>query len=259
MSFGARAGLYDRNRPGLPPAAVRDIIGYLPTRDGAPTLEIGAGTGQATAVLAKHGLRIDCLEPSRRMSAVLRMNCESFSDVRIYTVGFERWRPRRKYSLLIAAQSWHLIDPKIRLQKAAYVLQDGGAIALLWHDLPRPEDVTVRETLGEVTHRFGLGGESGPGDAGREGESRPLLYRSDQFTDAHARVYTRSVSVTLSRYLDLLSTYPDFMKTPHKRRIEFAQYLERYVFTARALRTSVTTVLHLARRTHVVSELDGQR
>src|SRR5260370_66535 len=60
--FGEAADAYDAARPGFPEALVDDVIEY--TRlDGAPVLEVGAGTGQASVPYSPRGLQMTCLEP----------------------------------------------------------------------------------------------------------------------------------------------------------------------------------------------------
>jgi SAM-dependent methyltransferase len=97
-------------------------------------LEVGAGTGKATAAIAARGVDVLALEPDPAMAAVAERNCRSFPGVRIEQTTFEAWPPPAdRYGLVFAAQAWHWVDPEVRWAKAAAVLAPAGALALFWH------------------------------------------------------------------------------------------------------------------------------
>jgi len=59
------AELYDRARPSYPTPVIAAMINALRVRRGDRILEVGAGTGKATAPAAARGLRVVALEPDR--------------------------------------------------------------------------------------------------------------------------------------------------------------------------------------------------
>src|SRR2546430_12182297 len=67
-SFGAVAADYDRYRPRYPDQLADDVVAALP---GRRVLEVGAGTGIATAAFAARGMAMTCVEPDAEMAAVL--------------------------------------------------------------------------------------------------------------------------------------------------------------------------------------------
>jgi 16S rRNA A1518/A1519 N6-dimethyltransferase RsmA/KsgA/DIM1 with predicted DNA glycosylase/AP lyase activity len=87
--FGEAADAYDAARPGFPEALVDDVIEYA-RLDGAPVLEVGAGTGKASVPYARRGLELTCLEPDARMAAVLRRNVEPYPRTSVVVSGFEQ-------------------------------------------------------------------------------------------------------------------------------------------------------------------------
>jgi ubiquinone/menaquinone biosynthesis C-methylase UbiE len=68
MSFGSIAEDYDRLRPGPPDAAVDWL---LPERRQI-VVDLAAGTGLLTRVLARKVEQVVAVEPDKRMGAVLR-------------------------------------------------------------------------------------------------------------------------------------------------------------------------------------------
>ncbi|MCC3770015.1 trans-aconitate 2-methyltransferase [Streptomyces sp. UNOC14_S4] len=131
--FGEAAEQYDAARPGYPGRLVTDVLAYA-ALDGAPAVEVGAGTGKATLSFAAHGVPLTCVEPDARMADVLARNCAGTPGVTITVGGFETWRPPTPYGLLYSAQAWHWIDPATRWSLARAALRPGGAIALFWND-----------------------------------------------------------------------------------------------------------------------------
>ena len=74
LVFGEIAEQYDEYRPSYPDALFDTIIEFGELHAGDRALEIGAGTGKATAGFATRGLRVHALEPSPAMAAILRAN-----------------------------------------------------------------------------------------------------------------------------------------------------------------------------------------
>jgi SAM-dependent methyltransferase len=150
--FGEVADEYDRIRPGYPAALVDDVLRYADLR-GAPALEVGAGTGKATAAFAERGVTVTALEPDAAMAAVLRRRVAGRPNVTVTVSSFEEYRPRRPFGLLYSAQAWHWIDPAVRWRRAAAALAPGGALALFWnHD--RPADPHVMATVVAAHERY---------------------------------------------------------------------------------------------------------
>ncbi len=150
LVFGEVADLYHRFRPGYPPSVFDAISDFGHLQAGAPVLEVGAGTGKATAALLERGWRVLALEPDFEMSAVAIRELGPRPGFDLAQEGFEEWDPRgRHFELLCSAQAWHWVDPELGFPKAARVLAPGGTLALLWN---RPEggDPDLRRRLDAV-------------------------------------------------------------------------------------------------------------
>jgi trans-aconitate methyltransferase len=127
---------YDAMRPSYPPEVFDIVMSYGDLSSGDPALEIGAGTGKATAGFVERGLRVHALEPGKAMAAILR---EKGVDVEETT--FEDWvLPEHAYRLVFAAQSWHWVQGPDRCPRVADALVPGGVAALFWNTgRPHPE------------------------------------------------------------------------------------------------------------------------
>ena len=146
LVFGEVADLYDRYRPAYPDAVVDDLINLAALEQGTLVLEVGAGTGKATAMFAERGIRVLAVEPSAEMAGVARRMFGDRPAVQIEQSDFEQWDAAgREFPLLFAAQAWHWVEPAAGFAKAAGVLLLGGLLAAFWN---RP--VWVRAELRDV-------------------------------------------------------------------------------------------------------------
>jgi trans-aconitate methyltransferase len=127
--FGQAVEAYDRLRPAYPMAAIEHVLGLTTAHT---AVEIGAGTGIATAGFAGAGLRITCVEPDPTMAAALESRRLPGVDVVISR--FEEWPgPEVRCDLVFAAQSWHWIDGGVGYPKVLGMLAPGGVVALMWN------------------------------------------------------------------------------------------------------------------------------
>ena len=70
--FAAGAEVYERARPSYPPDAVAAVVEALSLRPGGSLLELGAGTGKMTRLLASTGVGVLAVEPARWYARVRR-------------------------------------------------------------------------------------------------------------------------------------------------------------------------------------------
>ncbi len=133
-AFGADPAGYHAARPAYPEAtwaALRERAGLGP---GADILEIGAGTGLATAPLLSHApARLVAVEPDRRLAAFLRA---SIPDPRLHVVAaaFESAElPHAGFDLVASATAFHWLDAAPALKRVHDLLRPRGAVALWWN------------------------------------------------------------------------------------------------------------------------------
>jgi len=124
LAFGKVAELYDRARPSYPAKTIDALFELAQLQPGAEVLEVGAGTGKATRLLADRGVAVTALEPDPAMAAVARRKCAGYQNVEIEQTTFEAWQPRERVQAVVAVQAWHWIDPKVRCERAAAALHE---------------------------------------------------------------------------------------------------------------------------------------
>ena len=133
-TFDEAASLYDEVRPGYPDRLFDDIVSLSRIPAGGRILEIGCGTGQATAPFARCGYRILCVELGENLAAVARRNLEGYPNAEVRTGAFEEFSSQEEvFDLAISATAFHWLDPAVAYPMVARALRDGGSLALFWN------------------------------------------------------------------------------------------------------------------------------
>jgi SAM-dependent methyltransferase len=133
LEFDASALEYDRYRPRYPEGVFDDIVELGRLTRGAEVIEIGAGTGIATAALVARGLHVTAVDPSPTMLAVSKDKLGPGSGC---VVGrFEDVELTGPVSLVAAFNAWHWVEPERGVARAAHLLAPGGCLALVWTEV----------------------------------------------------------------------------------------------------------------------------
>ncbi|MEY9997043.1 SAM-dependent methyltransferase [Streptomyces sp. V4I8] len=133
-SFGVDAQRYDQARPGYPDTLVTRIVTGSP---GSDVLDVGCGTGIAARQFQAVGCTVLGIEADARMADFARAR-----GLQVEVATFEAWEPvGRTFDAVIAAQSWHWVEPVAGVVKAARVLRPGGRLAIFGHAYEPPTEV----------------------------------------------------------------------------------------------------------------------
>lgn len=142
LSFGARATDYDAVRPSYSTDALLWALGR--PAPGLSVLDLGAGTGKATTILANAGASVLAVEPDDAMRAVLERTATGTSETpgRITVLpGFAEAVPLAEASVdaVVVAQAFHWFDRERAVPEIARILRPGGLLGLVWNRM----DTTV--------------------------------------------------------------------------------------------------------------------
>ena len=157
--FNEDPGLYDRVRPGYPAELFTDLAAVTGLGGGSSVLEVGCGTGQATRSLAPMAGSVTAVEPGPEMAELARRRLATAGNVTVETSRFEDWDDRgRRFDALVAAASWHWVDPAIGWRRAHDVLVPGGWMALVGHVVVRrPDEPEVYAETADLHEQFAPG------------------------------------------------------------------------------------------------------
>jgi SAM-dependent methyltransferase len=202
-SFDRAAEAYESARPSYPDA----LLELLPVDAAASVLDLGAGTGKLTRVLARHYANVIAVEPLDRMRAIL----ESVVPQAESHKGSAEAIPLADGSVdaVFAAQAFHWFANDDAVAEIARVLRPGGVFAVVWNEtvdpssLPEPYRARIKELFadgrlapGEDDDRFATIGRGPFGDL-REG------------TVMHEQVQDSESVVAFASSVSLIARLPD--------------------------------------------------
>ena len=253
-AFGANPADYDAARPGYPDGLFQALGSYAGLRDGARVLEIGCGTGQATRSLADLDIRLTALEPSAELAALARSNFAQRGNIQILTTDFESFEPTDPFDLVLAATSFHWIDPDTRYAKAARLLRPGGALAIASNTHPPPYtgffeavqacyDRHVPEWAARRQPDFSW-------DRGQTDSYEEELRADPRFADVRVHRFDWQARFTAEGYARLLHTFSDHIRLGPDRLAALVADIGRLIDEEYdgAVRRPYRSVLRLARR-----------
>jgi len=131
VGYQRAAGVYERSRPSYPLAALAALADSLPLEAGRTVIDLGAGTGKFTRLLALTGAEVLAVEPVAEMRERL---AELLPAVAVTAGTAEATGlPSAAADAVVAAQSWHWFQQGQALAEVERLLRPGGALALVWN------------------------------------------------------------------------------------------------------------------------------
>jgi ubiquinone/menaquinone biosynthesis C-methylase UbiE len=232
LSFGNAAEHYERGRPVWPVEAVK--AAGVPVA--SHVLDLGAGTGKLTRVLAERFSRVTAVEPDDAMRALNR-----WGDV---LAGSATNIPLADASVdaVFVAEAFHWFGDEPALAEIARVLRPGGTLALMWTQ--REGRVTpTAEALDEFWERIR------PGDP--PGRMEPGVWRaafeSAPFAALEETIVPFTHRLGCEAYISFLLSQSTIAARSPSERLELAAELERIVPEA-AYDIPMRAEVHVARR-----------
>ncbi|MEM9516381.1 MAG: methyltransferase domain-containing protein [Actinomycetota bacterium] len=148
LAFDSVAAAYSAGRPDVDRSTVARLVALAGWKPGDHVVEIGAGTGQLTLPLARCGIVVTAVEPGAAMAAHLNQRAIDLDGVEVVNASYEEFDTARRVAGVVAANSFHWLDPATAYPRAAGQLNDDGALALVWN-FPVAGDDDVQRLLNE--------------------------------------------------------------------------------------------------------------
>ncbi len=130
-AFLEGGGHYHKVRPGYPEESLNWLLDNAGTVHNV--LDVGAGTGKFTQLLAQRGWGVTAVDPSADMLAQLAADLPRARTI----VGTAEHLalPAGSMDLAVVAQAWHWCDPLAASTEIARTLRPGGTLGLIWNQL----------------------------------------------------------------------------------------------------------------------------
>jgi SAM-dependent methyltransferase len=234
-TFGTVAELYDRARPTYPPELFADLRALT---DGDRVLEIGCGTGKATAGLATAGYDVTCVELSEQLAALARRNVQ---EARIEVEDVEHWHGGT-FDVVAAFTAFHWLTDGYGT--AARLLRDGGALAVVKTEHVLGDDrffLDAQEDYDAVVP----GPDNRPPPLPHEVEALELEPPFELVAD---RRYPHEIEYTPDELIAVLGTYSNNIALPAPQREELFRRLHARASAQGSVRKLYVFVLTVARK-----------
>lgn len=203
------AETYERGRPSYPDAAV-DLVAGLGAGPGRTVVDLGAGTGKWSRLLAARGARVVAVEPVAAMREALTTTSPGVEV--IDAPAEEVPLPNASVDVVTGAQSFHWFEHRRALAEAARLLRAGGALALLWNE--REQSVPWVAELGRIVHAPRSGVPSYDEDL----DWRALVSEGGSFTPLEHRSFSHAQALDEAGLLDRVSSTSYIAVLPDEQR-----------------------------------------
>lgn len=213
-TFDKHPDSYERARPAYPVELVEDLGKLAEISPTSRILELGCGPGTLTRSLAEFGAEIVAIELGAQMAEAARRNLRQYSRVTVVTSSFEEWSiPPRSFDLVVAAGSYHWLDPEIRVARILHALRPGGRVAIVNKNRLSSGNAELEHDFQSCYLRWDPKAKPdfrSPEEAGIRIEVDDIKASPD-FVGHQAHRYMVSYTYTTAAYRDLLNTYSDFL------------------------------------------------
>jgi len=218
-TFDGAASLYDSARNGYPDALFADIARIAGLAAGDRALEVGCGSGLATAGLIAAGLYVTAVDPGPALIEIAKAKFPPPARARFELATFENWSlPLEKFRLVAAAQSWHWAPADVSYAKAADALAPEGWLAIFGHTQTW-SDALLAE-LRPIYAEYAPELSRGPGTDWYlpSGPIADLIAGSGRFGAVQHRGYAWRRTYSAAEFADYLGSQSDHLLLSAERR-----------------------------------------
>ena len=218
-------------RPEYPDELFRDVLGFADSGKGKNAIEIGAGTGKATAPFLRAGYNVTAVELGANMARFLSDKFRGHQAFNVIEASFENAVVEENhFSLIYAATAFHWVDAEIGCPKAFRLLTDGGTIALFRYNAVAAVGEKVYDEIQDIYERHYYSyytSDTRPVKKSRQDFLKPSEIcnsfgfedlKDYGFKDISMRFYEGAKTFTADEYLIWLDTMSDHRSLPETNR-----------------------------------------
>lgn len=226
--FTGRAQCYARYRPDYPGAALDFLYARCGLHPGAVVVDVGAGTGISSRLLAERGLHVIAVEPNddMRRQAESRQAAAKGGDIDYRQGrGEATGLPDACADAVTCFQAFHWLDPAQALPEFHRILKPRCWAALVWNE--RDETDPFTHAYGEIVRTFpnALSLEGARQRAGQAFIAHPLFVDQEVTRFAHMQEMDEEQMIGRAFSVSYAPQEPEEARRARERLHElFAQY-----------------------------------
>ena len=256
-TFDTVAATYEKLRPGYVDELYQTIFDYIPIDENSCVVEVGSGSGQATAPMLKTGCCLTAVECGRQFSERLRERFREYPNFSVVTDKFENVDfPDGAFDLVYSASAFHWIPEEIGYKKVFSMLKNGGAFARFANNPYRAkENPALSEEMDaiydEYYYNYYNNKKKEPLTEYTEGQAKARAEIAERygFSDIRYALFHRERLFPAKEYASLLGTYSDHIAMEETVRTRFFSKIEEAINKHGGTITIYDTIdLQLARK-----------
>lgn len=243
LLFDAVAPVYRETRQRYPRQVVRWIVETGRLTEGAAVLEVGCGTGQLTAELARFPFQVTAIDIGAAMIDIARRELRD-TGVVFAVSSFEKFAARNaSLDLIVSATAAHWIDPAVLWPRSAQLLRPRGWLAIA--SIGEVYDEPFKSALREAWVRHSAGG--GAWTRAPAPTAAERIAASGLFEPAVATTDVRRAALTPERVMNLERTRATYLDYDTETKETFDRELREALSGLRAVPATVHTEVTMAR------------
>lgn len=184
--------------------------------------DIGAGTGNLTALLLERECRVDAVEPNPAMRRHgVELTARFGTTVTWFDAKAESTRlPRGIYDLVTFGSSFNVVDPQEALEEVAEILRPHGWLMCCWNhrDIDDPLQRDIEAVIQRHIPEFSRGI--------RAGDPTPTIAASGLFENAHAIQHRVVHTVSARQWVEAWWSHATLLRQAGKRMVEVVADIE---------------------------------
>ena len=201
-TFDELSADYSRYRPRYPDALSEYLVDRCGLTARSRVLDVGAGTGKGSAMLAEHGIRPVSVEQSFLM---IRQGVDAYPGSRFVCGNAEALGvASASFDLVTSAQALHLFDLDRSLPEFARVLKPGAFLAVYWYCL----DLSLAHTQAIAGLLDSFESSHDALDQAGQADWQARLEHGGRFEVVDQQRFSYSVPMTSEDWVGLARTIP---------------------------------------------------
>lgn len=212
--FDGVAAQYEEYRLTYPEELFQDIMRYSDKPQNA--LEIGIGTGKATAPFLKAGISVLGIEPNPKMADIALVKNAEYGHLKVLNGKFEDYKFDHQFDLVYAASSFQWLRSENRMELIGECLKQDGVFAKF-------KTVTIVNPEESIGSRllYGIYCDILPEYLPKDRSPKVKFWAEfDQagFGSFEYRDYYRKYPFDSERYISFMNTYTEYLALDEKLR-----------------------------------------
>lgn len=235
-TFDTIASAYEKRNAGYVDELYGTLFDYIPINADSKVIEIGSGSGQATAPVLNTGCTLTAIEYGTNFCNILKDKFGKYKNFSVINSKFEDTELRQgTFDLVFSASAFHWIPEEIGYQKVFSMLKSGGAFARFAnHPFRSQENPALSEKIDELYARYyypfhNKKPEKLKAYTEQQAKDRAMIAAKYGFEDIRYALFYRKRVFSAKEYVAVMGTYSDHIVIEDSIRNEFFSEVEKAI------------------------------